>query len=1221
MIQFLFLASSVTLSSKEITGEWSETTEFPDWETPQTPFPLSPQSISTTTTVVAPGSSNLFFPTIDSVSFLSPNAYRNDEPTVRHDDKVYEFKFTKESYNATIPENSPWKTNVVSEEKMGIYVPDDLEKIHFKIVSGDKDKFFKAEELVVGDFCFLIIRTRTNMNDVLNRERKDKYIIDVKATGTIGKKPVETNTVVFINILDVNDLKPLFFHSKYEKTVPEDMPLHKSILKVLAEDADSGRNGEVYYSFAERTDQFSVHPTTGVISLTRRLRYHDKSMHELTVIGQDRGFTSRGATSRQSTAKLIIRVQEVNFCVPEIYVQTLTDVEENANFRVAAFVRVIDNDKGIHGAIKSLDIVDGDSDGHFRIKKIDDGEYSIELLECINRDNHPKLYNITLRAVDSGTPPKQSFKSVLLKIAGINDNIPIFDREIYEVNIPENSPVNSPVIRLKVANPDESKNAKVFLEIVGGNEGNEFYLNSETGMLYTAKILDAEEKSFYTLTVSAIDQGTVRGRKQSSAKVKINVLDMNDNDPTFDTSEMNVVIDENEPAGTTVLKVTAKDKDFGENSYISYSIANLNPVPFEIDHFSGIIRTTQVLDYESMRRNYILRIRASDWGLPFRRQTEMQIKIRLKDINDNRPQFEKVECTGHVPRYVAIGTEILTLSAIDFDASNIISYRLISGNEDNCFALDSTSGILSVTCDLMDVQVSERTLNVTATDGTHFADVNRVHMYLVNAKRNLPGHGRFISDDIGAFECRDTGVARRLTEVLAAAEKNNMPLQHQEEFAMMPSRYGENIHSPEFINFPLEIKVNESATLGTRLTTIQARDRDLGYNGKLVFGISGGDQDSVFKIDSDTGELKVIGYLDRERTDEYLLNISVFDLGRPQKSSSKILPITILDINDNPPIFEKSVASFRIPENEANGTAIFRVNATDKDLGNNGIVSYHLITDTKDFSVDPVQGILFVSSGLDRERQDLYELKIRAVDGGEKDTGKPSLYSDAIVQIHIDDVNDNAPVFALSSYTVRIREDVPVGTVVAVVSASDPDLREGGEIRYFISAETDGEGLFTIDKQSGTIRTAKELNFELRQIHNLVVKARDKGSPPLFSETTIIVEVEDVNENAYPPVFPDFVVSCSVKENLPVGTVVTTVQAVDQDPPGDDSKVSYYIKGGDGVGYFSIDENGKFFSFFLFSVNFLNQINNNNNKNIIYSRNPLLETGNLPSVYKTLDLL
>lgn len=240
----------------------------------------------------------------------------------------------------------------------------------------------------------------------------------------------------------------------------------------------------------------------------------------------------------------------------------------------------------------------------------------------------------------------------------------------------------------------------------------------------------------------------------------------------------------------------------------------------------------------------------------------------------------------------------MTLSAIDFDVGNFISYRLVSGNEDGCFNLDSSSGIVSVGCDLNDVGVEIRELNVTATDGTHFADVMRIQINLLNGKKNMPNIGRMMSDD-GAvgFECRDTGVARRQAEMLASAERNNMPgrdASNGDDFAMMPSRYGENVHAPEFVDFPNEIQVNETVQLGKTIALIKARDRDLGYNGKLVFGISGGDYDSVFRLDPDNGELKIIGYLDRERENEYVLNVTVYDLGKPQKSVSKVLPVTVL---------------------------------------------------------------------------------------------------------------------------------------------------------------------------------------------------------------------------------------------------------------------------------------------------------------------------------------
>ncbi|XP_049837416.1 fat-like cadherin-related tumor suppressor homolog isoform X3 [Schistocerca gregaria] len=1098
------------------------------------------------------------------------------------------FRFTRPAYNASIPENSPPKTYATPEERMGVVTaPDDPREadavIRFKIVAGDRDKFFKAEEKLVGDFCFLLLRTRTDKLDVLNRERKDRYVLDVRATkswrGNSSATPLIADTRVAVTVLDTNDLNPLFYPTEYEVTVPEDTPLHRSIAQVSAEDADLGRNGEIYYSFLDATDQFSVHPMTGVVSLTRPLRYTAKSVHELTVKAQDRSsILKHGPQAKASTATLKVRVQQVNLFAPEIYVRHLPDIAEHSNADIYAIVRVTDRDKGMHGEIKSLDIVDGDPDGHFRIKPAGKpGEYNIVVVHLLDRETAPQGYNLTLKATDMGIPPKETYKSVPVHLTDLNDNAPVFDREIYEVEVPETAPVNTPVIRLKVTDADEGKNAQVFLEIVGGNEGGEFRINPDTGMLYTAVQLDAEEKAMYTLTVSAIDQGNAGTRKQSSAKVKVTVADTNDNDPLFETPEATVWVDENEPAGTTVTKVSAKDRDSGENAYISYSIANLKPVPFEIDHFSGVVKTTMVLDYESMRREYILRIRASDWGLPYRRQTEMQLKINVRDINDNRPQFEKVDCSGHVPRYVPIGTEIITLSAIDFDAGSIISYRLVGGNADSCFGLDATSGVLSVTCDLTDVKVSEREVNITATDGTHFSDIVHVLINLVNAKRSLGSPGRILTDETGAFECRDTGVTHRLTEILAAGERNNAPYDlHREDFAMMPSRYGENVHTPEFLDFPTGIKVNESVALGTTLVKLRARDRDLGYNGKLVYGISDGDYDSVFLIDPETGELKVVGHLDREREAEYLLNISVYDLGRPQKAASRFLPVTVLDVNDNAPRFEKAVASFRVTENALNGTAIFRVNATDADQGENARVLYSLVTDTDDFAVDARAGVLTVAAALDRERQDVYELKVRATDGGGGGGGDvPPLSSDAIVRILIDDVNDNAPAFALPSYTVKAREDLPVGSVVAVVGASDPDVGAGGQVQYsLVGGAGDGDEAFSVDRLSGAVRTAAPLDFEERQVHTLVVRARDRGAPPLSSSTTVVVEVVDVNENVHAPQFGEFVWAAAVLENQPAGTLVTAVRATDADPRGDDSRVSYSIRGGDGVGLFTVDDEG-----------------------------------------------
>lgn len=150
------------------------------------------------------------------------------------------------------------------------------------------------------------------------------------------------------------------------------------------------------------------------------------------------------------------------------------------------------------------------------------------------------------------------------------------------------------------------------------------------------------------------------------------------------------------------------------------------------------------------------------------------------------------------------------------------------------------------------------------------------------------------------------------------------------------------------------------------------------------YGISDGDNDSLFRIDLETGELKVIGFLDREKESEYLLNVTVYDLGKPQKSVSRLLPITVLDENDCYPTFEKTLASLHVSENARNGTIIFHFNATDKDDGLNGKVTYSLVTETSQFAIDRETGILSISGALDREKQDLYELRVRATDGGDR---------------------------------------------------------------------------------------------------------------------------------------------------------------------------------------------------------------------------------------------
>ena len=145
-----------------------------------------------------------------------------------------------------------------------------------------------------------------------------------------------------------------------------------------------------------------------------------------------------------------------------------------------------------------------------------------------------------------------------------------------------------------------------------------------------------------------------------------------------------------------------------------------------------------------------------------------QTTMRVRDINDNRPQFERVDCKGIVPRNTPIGTVIPTLSALDFDAGDIISYRVVSGNGDECFDLDEGKGSLSIACDLRTLHSRKRVLNVTATDLQHFSDVTPIVISFKNRDASRRS-GVFSGHDEDFFECSSTGVARRLSLLALSA--------------------------------------------------------------------------------------------------------------------------------------------------------------------------------------------------------------------------------------------------------------------------------------------------------------------------------------------------------------------------------------------------------------------------------------------------------------------
>uniref|UniRef100_A0A8D3B4U7 FAT atypical cadherin 3b n=1 Tax=Scophthalmus maximus TaxID=52904 RepID=A0A8D3B4U7_SCOMX len=1049
--------------------------------------------------------------------------------------------FTQPSYNASIFENSAIRTYTRSEVKMGIILapPRSLD-IKYSIASGDNERIFQAEEFVMGDFCFLRIRTNGGSGATLNREVQDNYTLTVKASAHGGLEALAT---VYIKILDTNDLRPLFSPTSYSFVISESAPLGTSIGRVTATDADVGSNGEFYYFFRTKVELFAVHPTSGVITLTGQPRVDKEDRFELEVQVVDRGMKLYGNNGVSSTARLVLTVERVNDFSPVLNAVAVVPSWGDKD-PVYAIATAEDKDEGVSGEIEWVSIIEGDPFEQFVVERSPVGnEYRLKTSEFVDWDTFPYGCNITFQAKDRGIPPKFSKTQVVqLLVTKPDPVLAKFEKDVYVVKLSEIAPPGTIVEMVKISPASLSVN----YSLSSVSDPMYFDLNPLTGVIMTTRHLTRISQDFVELEV-------VDSISEQRASVQITIEDANDNSPVFNRPFYDIAINESLPVGTVVLVVSAVDNDKGENGYVTHTISGEQSLPFNIDQNSGEVRITRDLDFESSDDIYTFAVRASDWGSPYRREIEVNVTIRLININDNQPLFEMVSCRGMISRDFPVNQTIVTLSAVDLDELGMVKYKILSGNELGYFDLNADSGAVSLKRSLAVENLKNGIFNLklVASDGEFFSDPTFVNVSVVRGR--MPPRG---------FNCKETRVAQMLAEkMLSKASAMARPRADER-----PDLFSVNKQAPQFEALPTSILVREDLATGASVFQVRARDGDTGFNGRVLFSISDGNKENCFNINMETGLITVLQPLDRERLDRYFLNITIYDQGVPQMSSWRLLTVIIEDANDNDPQFYQDSYSALVSENSAIGVEVITITAFDRDMGQNGQLSYIMLTTVAQFGIDSETGSVFVASSLDRETFPMFTLKVEVRDKAERGTRRSSVTTLSVI---VEDVNDCAPAFIPSSYSARVLEDLPPGAVITWVQAQDPDIGPGGQVRY--SVINDFNGTFEINAISGVLRITKELDFEKQQFFNLTILAEDRGIPSLRSQTFVEVEVVDVNENLYAPYFPDFAVRGSVKENSRAGTSVLTVSAKDDDK-GRDGVLRYSVRGGSGLGTFTIDE-------------------------------------------------
>ncbi|XP_057177587.1 protocadherin gamma-C5-like isoform X16 [Triplophysa rosa] len=369
-----------------------------------------------------------------------------------------------------------------------------------------------------------------------------------------------------------------------------------------------------------------------------------------------------------------------------------------------------------------------------------------------------------------------------------------------------------------------------------------------------------------------------------------------------------------------------------------------------------------------------------------------------------------------------------------------------------------------------------------------------------------------------------------------------------------------NDNYPYFQSTNSELKIAESTVPGVRFPLEGAVDPDVGSNSLKSYTLSKDDCFSLKVKDLGDGrkvpELVLEKALDREKKPMHQLLLTALDGGNPAKSGTLQINVTVLDNNDNNPVFEKTVYKVSINENTKQGTSFLKVEATDLDEGANGEILYALGKHTSDglrslFRIDEKTGEIILNGDLDYETTPMYNIEISA-----KDKGVPEMEGHCTVEIEVSDINDNPPQIVLTSKPSPVREDAPSGTVVALISARDIDSGVNGKVTLHTYS-----GLPFILKPSFSneysLVTNGVLDRETFPEYNVKITAFDSGSPPLSSTTIIPVKILDVNDNA--PKFSNNVYYVYVIENNTPGSIICSVSAQDVDT-GLNGKISYSIE-------------------------------------------------------------
>ncbi|XP_076454243.1 cadherin-23-like isoform X3 [Babylonia areolata] len=755
----------------------------------------------------------------------------------------------------------------------------------------------------------------------------------------------------------------------------------------------------------------------------------------------------------------------------------------------------------------------------------------IVLKDQLDRDYQPSIRKLTFTATDGKS---EIALEVSLMIQDVNDVKPLLLNLPYKVTIPENQDVDSIVFpNVSALDPDNGRGSTVEYSLTTDAQGandeyrSTFEISSTNGKIFLKKKLDYEKRSFYIFKVGVKDKGEPVALEGDPADFVVTVLDVQDTPPMFVNLPYSTEINEDGAVGTSVLRVTGIDGDQGIPNELSYSFVSGDHQNFDINEKTGWITVKSALDRDSpsMADNggvYAMWVQATEIDVPGRPNygnttAKAIVTISVQDVNDNGPKFSESHYTAEILENMKDGVPVTFLGpgmrVFDKDQGTNSHFSLSVEKEGQPYP------------------------DFTTLPGKVYTE-NTVLIRVRNSKALDYEKEKQLVFQVVAREI-DTAEKRSST---ATVTLNVLDM---------------NDNDPRFEESKYLFPVQENASVGQSIGAILATDDDTGSYGNVSYSLRGDNE--KFQVHSQTGILSVKGSLDRETTSHYYLSAEAMDGGGNRAATE--IEVVVQDINDNAPLFRRRDYEGVVQEKSASFLRPIVVEALDDDepMTNNSQVYYRIdSTPTSletNFFIDPSTGEISLTRPLDYESLNpalggKVVLKVSALD-----MGQPQKSSATFVNITVEDVNDFPPVFGDPSYSKNIPENSPQDTLVLTVSASDNDGTNPNN-DFFYRIESGALDKFRINFDTGEIfvESGAKLDREEKKEYLLRVSATDRGNPPLTGSSSVIIVLDNVNDE-----MPRFAASSdmvTVSENLGVGRSVFAYVATDSD---DDSNLRYSL--------------------------------------------------------------